>query len=136
MIGPAIAVEKLPLAPMIANKSAPPRGNRSDVMPSIVGHQNATPAANRVAAANAAPGLSARLNMYRPAAAGAAVTAMSAIGETACAAFAPNCRNRYITPLIHTTTRIPACVELLITRLNMVGIQLPGPSSVAAVLHS
>src|SRR5437667_9086759 len=80
MIGPAIAVEKLPLAPMIASSRAPPRGKRSDVMPSIVGHQNAMAAAKTAAAANAAAGVLARLNRYRPRAAGTAVTAISATG--------------------------------------------------------
>ena len=60
---------------------------------------------------------------------------MSATGEIACAALAPNWRRRYMIPLIHTTTRIPACAELPITRLKIVGIQAPGPSSVAAVIH-
>ena len=55
--GPAIAVAKLPVPPMIASPSAPARGNRSDVMPSIVGHQNAVPTASSAAAANAAIGV-------------------------------------------------------------------------------
>ena len=50
MIGPATAVEMLPEAPMMASSSAPPAGNRSEVMPSIVGHQNAVPTASSVAA--------------------------------------------------------------------------------------
>src|SRR5438445_11234560 len=90
MIGPAIAVEKLPLAPMIASSSAPPRGNRSDVIPSIVGHQNAIAAANTAAAAKAAAGVLARLQRYSPAAAGSAVTPINATGAITCAARAPN----------------------------------------------
>ena len=90
VIGPAIAVEKLPLAPMIASSSAPPRGNRSDVIPSIVGHQNAIAPANTAAAAKAAAGVLARLKRYSPAAAGSAVTPINATGEITCAARAPN----------------------------------------------
>ncbi len=59
--GPAMAVAKLPVPPMIASPSAPVRGNRSDVMPSIVGHQNAVPIASSAAAAKAATGVCAWL---------------------------------------------------------------------------
>src|SRR5438093_6292402 len=76
MTGPAMAVEIEPVAPMMASSSAPPRGNRSDVIPSIVGHQNATPAAKSAAAANAVNGVVAIPNKNRPAAAAIAVTAI------------------------------------------------------------
>src|SRR5438093_8265893 len=82
MTGPAMAVEIEPVAPMIASSSAPPRGNRSDVMPSIVGHQNATPAAKSAAAANAVSGVRAMAKRNNPAAAATAVEAMSATGDT------------------------------------------------------
>ena len=74
-------MENEPVAPMIARSSAPPRGNRSDVMPSMVGHQNATPAAKSVVAANAVEGVRAMPKRNRPIAAAAAVDAMSATGD-------------------------------------------------------
>ena len=55
-----MAVAKLPVPPMMARPSAPARGNRSDVMPSIVGHQNAVPIASSAAAAKAAAAASSR----------------------------------------------------------------------------
>src|ERR1700704_711396 len=113
--GPAIAVENDPVAPMIARSSAPPRGNRSEVIPSIVGHQNAVPAAKSAAAANAVNGVRAILNRNRPAAAATAVEAMSAMGDTRCAAAARNWRIRYMIPFTQTSTRMPACAELVMT---------------------
>src|SRR5690349_5030688 len=100
--GPAMAVEKEPDAPTIASSSAPPRGNRSDVIPSIVGHQNATPPAKSAAAANAAAGVVALLKRNNPAAAANAVDAMSAVGGTRCAAPPRNCRIKYMMPFTHT----------------------------------
>src|SRR5262245_56713680 len=135
MIGPAMAVENDPLAPTIARSSAPPRGNRSDVIPSIVGHQNATPAAKSAAAANAAAGVLAAPNKNSPAAAATAVLAMSVVGDSRCAAPPRNCRITYMMPFTHTSTRMPACAELFITSLKMLLTHWPGPSSVAAVSH-
>src|SRR5690606_30868496 len=133
MTGPEMAVAKLPVAPITARPSAPDLGNRSDVMPSIVGHQNAMPMAKTAAQRNADAAVVAWLNMYNPMAATTAVTAMSAVGATLCDTPWPNCRIRYITMLIQTTWRMPACSSLCVTRLKIVGIQLLAPSSVAAV---
>src|SRR5437762_1550432 len=133
MTGPAIAVENDPVAPMIASNSAPPRGNRSEVIPSIVGHQKATPAAKSAAAAKAVNGVLAMPNRNNPAAAATAVDAINAIGETRCATPPRNWRIRYMMPFTHTSTRIPACAALFITSLKMLLTHWPGPSSVAAV---
>jgi len=62
-----------------------------------------------------------------------ALTAMRAVGAILCDTLWPNCRIRYITMLIQTTWRMPAWVALCVTRLKMVGIQLPAPSYVPAV---
>jgi len=70
--------------------------------------------------------------MYSPTAATSALAAMSAVGAILCDTLWPNCRIRYMTMLIQTTCRMPACVALCVTRLKMVGIQLPAPSSVAS----
>src|SRR5215471_12178263 len=80
--GPAIAVAMLPVPPTTASPRAPAFGNRSDVMPSIVGHQNAVPIARSAAAMNAVADDAAWLNRYSPSAAEIAVVAMSAIGDT------------------------------------------------------
>src|SRR5262245_13335319 len=112
MIGPAIAVENDPLAPTMASSRAPPRGNRSDLMPSMVGHQNAVPAANRAAAANAETGVVADPKRNRPTAAATAVDAINATGDRRCAALPRNCRIKYMMPFTHTRTRMPACAEL------------------------
>ena len=74
-------------------------------------------------------------NRKSPAAAAAAVDAMSAMGDTRCAAPPRNCRIRYMMPFTHTRTRMPACAELFITSLKMLLTHWPGPSSVAAVSH-
>src|SRR6187399_772993 len=74
--GPEIAVEMLPDAPMMASSNAPPDGNRSDVMPSIVGHQNAVPTARSAAATYHIIGVVVWPKRYRPRAASGAVTAM------------------------------------------------------------
>ena len=55
--GPEMAVAKLPLPPTIASPSAPAFGKRSDVIPSIVGHQNAVPMASKATAAKAPVGV-------------------------------------------------------------------------------
>ena len=135
MTGPAIAVEKLPVAPITASAERPVRGKRSEVIPSIVGHQNAMPTANTPAKKNAAVRLVAWLNRYRPIAATAAVMAIRAVGAILCDTLWPNWRIRYITMLIHTTCRMPAWSGLCVRRLKIVGIQLLAPSSVAAVSH-
>ena len=84
MVGPATAVEMLPEAPTIASSSAPPAGNRSEVMPSMVGHQNAVPTASNAAARNHMGTVVVWPNKYRPAAASGAVEATSSVGDILC----------------------------------------------------
>src|SRR5579872_6385439 len=57
ILGSATATDSMPTPPMIDISSAPPRGNRSDVTPSIVGQKYVLPTANVVAAASATTAL-------------------------------------------------------------------------------
>ena len=57
MSGVTTAADVMPAAPMIDNRSAPPRGNNSAVTPTIVGQKNVLPIPKTVAAVSATPAL-------------------------------------------------------------------------------
>src|SRR5262245_21452076 len=71
--GPDTAVAIEPDAPTMARSSAPPRGNRSEVIPIMLGHQNAVPTASSAAATNQVAGPVACPKRNKPTAASGAV---------------------------------------------------------------
>ena len=127
MTGPAIAVANDPADPMSPSASAPPRGKRSAVMPSMVGHQKAVPMASSAAAAKAICADCACAKSQRPEAARGAVQAISDRGAKRRASGAPNWRNSQTMPLIQTSTNTPACVLAVHHFVKDVAYPLTGP---------